>query len=76
MLLEADKLTDKASEELLRLHQALTKLATLDARKADVVEQHYFGGFTFGEIAKFLGVSKSTVEREWKLARAWLKREI
>ena len=73
---EADKLTDKASEELLRLHQALTKLATLDARKANVVEQRYFGGFTFGEIAKLLGVSKSTVEREWNLARAWLKREI
>jgi len=73
---EADRLTDKASEELLRLHQALMKLATLDARKADIVEKRYFGGFTFGEIAKFLGVSKSSVEREWNLARAWLRREI
>jgi RNA polymerase sigma factor (TIGR02999 family) len=73
---EADKLTDKASEELLRLHQALTKLATLDARKASVVEHRYFGGFTFPEIAKLLGASKATVEREWNLARAWLRREI
>jgi len=73
---EADKLTDQASEELLRLNQALMKLETLDARKANVVEHHYFGGFTFGEIAKLLGVSKSTVEREWNLARAWLRREI
>ena len=73
---EADKLTDKASEELLLLHEALLKLATLDARKANVVEHRYFGGFTFGEIAKLLGVSKATVEREWNLARAWLRREI
>ena len=73
---EADKLTAKASEELLDLHQALTKLATLDARKAKIVEQHYFGGFTFAEIAKVLGVSKSTVEREWRFARSWLMSEI
>lgn len=73
---EADKLTDKASEELLRLHQALTKLANFDARKANVVEHRYFGGFTFAEIAKLLEVSKATVEREWSLARVWLKREI
>lgn len=73
---EADKLPAKASEELLDLHQALTKLATLDARKAKIVEQHYFGGFTFAEIAKVLGVSKSTVEREWRFARSWLMSEI
>lgn len=73
---EADKLTDKASEELLLLHEALMKLAALDARKANVVEHRYFGGFTFEEIAKLLGVSKATVEREWNLARAWLRREI
>lgn len=73
---EADKLTDKASEELLLLHEALLKLTTLDARKANVVEHRYFGGFTFDEIAKLLRVSKATVEREWNLARAWLRREI
>ncbi|HEX5702281.1 MAG TPA: ECF-type sigma factor [Pyrinomonadaceae bacterium] len=73
---EADKLTDKASEELLLLHEALMKLATFDARKATVVEQRYFGGFTFGEIAKLMGVSKTTVEREWNFARSWLKNEI
>jgi len=73
---EAQELTNKASEELLDLHRALTKLANKDERKAKIVEQRYFGGFTFGEIAKMLGVSKSTVEREWNLARAWLSREI
>jgi|GEM_PF-373413 len=73
---EADNLTVEASKELLRLHQALTKLTTLDARKANVIELRYFGGFTFDEIAKLLEVSKSTVEREWKFARTWLRREI
>ena len=46
---EADHLTKQTSEELLRLDQALLKLATLDERKAKVVEQRYFGGFTFSE---------------------------
>jgi RNA polymerase sigma-70 factor (ECF subfamily) len=73
---EADQLTDKASEELLCLHQALTKLETLDTRKAKIVEQRYFGGFTFAEIAKLLGVSKATVERDWNFARQWLRCEI
>jgi RNA polymerase sigma factor (TIGR02999 family) len=73
---EADQLTCQASEELLRLHQAMIKLATLDERKAKVVEQHYFGGFTFAEIAKLLGVAKPTVERDWNFARRWLHEEI
>ena len=73
---EADRLTVKASEELLRLHEALTQLATLDARKAKVVELRYFGGYTYDEIAKILDVSKPTVERDWHFARRWLKCEI
>jgi len=73
---EADHLTEQTSEELLRLDQALLKLATLDERKAKVVEQRYFGGFTFSEIAKLLGVAKPTVERDWNFARRWLLYEI
>ena len=73
---EADKLTVKASEELLQLHQALTKLATRDARKAKVVELRYFGGYTFDEIAEMLGIAKPTAERDWQFARKWLKCEI
>jgi RNA polymerase sigma-70 factor (ECF subfamily) len=73
---EADRLTKQTSEELLRLDQALLKLATLDKRKAQVVEQRYFGGFTFSEIAKLLGVAKPTVERDWNFARRWLRCEI
>jgi len=73
---EADKLTVKASEELLQLHRALTKLATRDARKAKVVELRYFGGYTFDEIAEMLGIAKPTAERDWQFARKWLKCEI
>lgn len=73
---EAVFLTQEASEELILLHEALVKLANLDERKANIVEYRYFGGFTFEEVAELLGVSPSTVEREWRLARAWLSREI
>jgi RNA polymerase sigma factor (TIGR02999 family) len=72
----ADQLTDKASEEVLRLHQALMKLARHDARKENVVELRYFGGYTFDEIAKILEVAKTTVERDWQFARSWLSNEI
>lgn len=64
------------SQELVLLHEALLKLAKTDERKARIVEHRYFGGFTLEEIAELLGVSQSTIEREWRLARAWLKREM
>jgi RNA polymerase sigma-70 factor (ECF subfamily) len=60
--------------ELLDL--ALHRLSKLDERKSYVVELRYFGGFTMEEIAEVLGFSLSTVEREWKSARAWLKQEL
>ncbi len=62
--------------ELVALDRALTQLAALDAREAQVVELRYFGGMTTTEIASFLSVSKRTVETDWDHARAWLRREI
>jgi RNA polymerase sigma factor (sigma-70 family) len=73
---EAVSLTTEMSEELLMLDEALKKLAAVDKRKALVVEYRYFGGFTVEEIAHLLGIAAATVEREWRLARSWLKREI
>jgi RNA polymerase sigma factor (sigma-70 family) len=64
------------SEELLMLDESLTKLAKIDERKARIIEYRYFGGFTLEEVAKILNTSPSTVEREWRFARSWLKREI
>jgi len=69
-------LSSEASEELIMLDEALMKLAKIDERKAKIVEYRYFGGFTLEEVAELVGVSQSTVEREWRLARAWLKREM
>jgi len=64
------------SEELILLDEALTKLAKVDERKATIIECRYFIGLTVPEIAKLLGVSTKTVERDWDFARSWLKREI
>jgi RNA polymerase sigma-70 factor, ECF subfamily len=59
--------------EVLALHEALEKLASLDPRQARVVELHFFGGLTFPEIACVLDTSERTVKRDWTMARAWLK---
>ncbi len=72
----AERLSTEQSEELVVLDAALNKLAGIDERKAKIVEYRYFGGFTIEEVAKMLGVSPATVEREWRLARSWLLREI
>jgi len=65
-------LVDALSEEMLDLDGALDTLATVDARKARVVEMKFFAGMTSQETAEALGVSDATVERDWTLARAWL----
>jgi len=75
-LTDAAPLAVEEPEQLIMLHDALNKLASIDERKASVVDHRYFGGFTLKEVAEILGVSQITVEREWRLARAWLKREI
>lgn len=64
------------SERTLALNEALDALARVDARAAEVVELHYFGGLEFGPIAERLNVSERTVQRDWRAARAWLKREL
>lgn len=62
--------------EILLLDAALTKLAGIDERKATIVECRFFIGLTYGEIAELLGISESTVAREWDFARAWLNHEM
>lgn len=59
-------------EELMVLDEALEALAALDARKARVVELHYFGGLSQKEIAALVGVHENTIARDLRLARAWL----
>ena len=63
-------------DELLALDEALDRLGALDPRQLRVVECRYFAGLTAAETAEALGVSLSTVEREWRGARAWLALEL
>jgi RNA polymerase sigma factor (TIGR02999 family) len=63
-------------DELLALDEALVRLAALDERKARAVELHYFGGLTYDETAAALAVSTATVDRELRLAKAWLYKEL
>lgn len=64
---------DGGAVDTLVLTDALSALARLDERRARVVEMRFFGGLTVDEIAEVLGVSKTTVESDWRSARAWLK---
>lgn len=58
--------------DLIFLNNALNELAEFDEQQAKVVEMKFFGGLTNEEVAEVLGVSDSTVKREWRMARAWL----
>ena len=62
--------------EVLLLDQALNELAALDPRLAQIVELRYFGGMSEQEVANALGLSRSSVTREWQAARAWLYRRL
>jgi RNA polymerase sigma factor (TIGR02999 family) len=74
-LSEVAVMTNEKSEELIALDDALKKLEVLDARKSQIVELRFFGGLSVDETADFLRVSPPTVARDWKLAKAWLRRE-
>jgi RNA polymerase sigma factor (TIGR02999 family) len=62
--------------DLVALDDALTSLARLDQRQCRVVELRFFGGMTVEETAAVLNVSPGTVRRDWRMARAWLYREL
>jgi RNA polymerase sigma factor (TIGR02999 family) len=62
--------------ELLVLDDALNELTAIDARKAQIVELRYFGGLSEAEVAQVLGISRSTVTREWQIAKGWLYRRV
>ena len=64
--------SESAEQELLELDQALTKLKEIDARKADVLELHFFGGMTYPEISVALSISEATVDRDLRFAKAWV----
>jgi RNA polymerase sigma factor (TIGR02999 family) len=71
---EAAAVTEARAAELLAVDEALEKLTAMDARKGRIVELRFFGGLTEEETAEVLGISSPTVQREWRAAKAWLRR--
>jgi RNA polymerase sigma factor (TIGR02999 family) len=63
---------EERSTDLLALDSALQRLAEIDPQQSRIVELRFFGGLSVKEVAGVLGVSESTVERGWRVARAWL----
>lgn len=62
--------------DLVALDTAMSRLALLDERQARIVEMRYLAGMTVAEVGETLGLSRSTIEAEWRAARAWLRREL
>jgi RNA polymerase sigma factor (TIGR02999 family) len=62
--------------DLLELHEALKELESIDPQQGRVVELKFFGGLSIEETSEVLGVGHATVERDWKMARAWLRRKL
>ena len=73
---DACLVTAQPSYDVLALDEVLERLAALDPRRASVVELRFFGGLTLEETAAALHISSDTVTRDWKLAKAWLAREM
>jgi RNA polymerase sigma-70 factor (ECF subfamily) len=75
-LVEAVSFPERKGFDLVALDEALLSLARLDPQQSRIVEMRFFGGLTIEETATALSVSVATVNREWRLAKAWLLREL
>ena len=73
---EALAISNAVDPNVLALDEALNELAAIDERKARVVEMRFFGGLTEKETAAALNVSPETARRDWRLAKAWLLRQL
>lgn len=69
-------IAQEQASELIALDEALKSLASIDLRKSEIVELRFFGGLTIDETAEVLKVSTPTIQREWRMAKAWLYREL
>jgi RNA polymerase sigma factor (TIGR02999 family) len=73
---EVEPAVHQEAAEVVALHEALEALQAVDPRKSRVVEMRYFGGLSIEQTAEALGVSIITVNRDWRMARTWLMREM
>jgi RNA polymerase sigma factor (TIGR02999 family) len=74
--LGANQLASEPATDLLALHEALNELAEMDLQQSRIVELKFFGGLSIDETVEVLGIGHATVERDWKMARAWLRRQL
>src|SRR2546430_14612713 len=72
----AGELAQKPDIDLLALHEALEELKAFDSQQERIVELKFFGGLSIDETAEVLGIGHATVERDWKMARAWLRQKL
>ncbi|HEU4479747.1 MAG TPA: sigma-70 family RNA polymerase sigma factor [Pyrinomonadaceae bacterium] len=72
----AEAVVKQPEIDLLALNEALEELAEMDPQQSRIVELKFFGGLSIEETAEVLGISHATVERDWKMARAWLRRQL
>ena len=73
---EAREVSAKPALDLVALDHALTQFATFDPRTVEIIELHFFAGLSNEEVADALGISRATVQRDLRLAKAWLKRQL
>src|SRR5271170_382560 len=73
---EAEGVSEGKASDVIALDEALTRLAEFDPQQARLVEMRFFGGLSLEEAAGVLGVSRTTVKRNWNLSKAWLTREL
>ncbi|MGD0417529.1 MAG: ECF-type sigma factor [Terriglobales bacterium] len=73
---EAEVIAKGKAADVIALDEALTRLAEFDPQQAQLVELRFFGGLSMEDAAGVLGVSRTTVKRNWNLAKAWLAREL
>jgi RNA polymerase sigma factor (TIGR02999 family) len=72
----AETILKQPAIDLLALNEALDDLAQMDPQQGRIVELKFFAGLSIEETAEVLGISHATVERDWKMARAWLRRQL
>jgi RNA polymerase sigma factor (TIGR02999 family) len=75
-LMDSDASVYPADVEILDLNSALEELEKLDPVQGQIVEMRYFSGLSIPETAEALGVSESTVKREWVMAKTWIRRRL
>lgn len=75
-LSKVDRFAGKVDVDLVALDDALKTLAEMNEQQSRIVELRFFGGLNIEETAEVLGVSHATIERDWAVARAWLRREV